>query len=115
MQYKAFISYKHASSSEFAERLELALKSYAKPLWRPPIAIFRDEKYMTPGLNLPQMIREALAQSEYLIYLASPEAAKSSWIKDELAQWCDDEDRRTRLIIYPDFRKYPSRGDIQGH
>jgi len=99
MRYKAFISYKHASSGAFAERLELALKSYAKPLWRPPLAIFRDEKYLKPGLDLPQMIRQALDESEYLIYLASPEAAKSSWIKDELAQWCADDNRRRRLII----------------
>jgi hypothetical protein len=53
MKYRAFISYKHASSSGFAERLELAIKAYAKPIWQPPAAIFRDEKYLRPGANLP--------------------------------------------------------------
>ncbi len=58
----AFISYKHAVSRGFAENLELALKAYAKPLWHSPIAIFRDEKYLRPGLDLPQMIQDALDQ-----------------------------------------------------
>jgi hypothetical protein len=77
MKYKAFISYRHATSKEFAENLELALKSYAKPLWHAPIAIFRDEKHLRPGPDLPKMIREALNESEFLVYLASPSAAGS--------------------------------------
>jgi len=44
-KFKAFISYKHISSTGFAENLELAIKAYAKPIYRPPIAVFRDEKY----------------------------------------------------------------------
>jgi hypothetical protein len=39
-RYKAFISYKHAASTRFAENLELALKAYAKPIYRPPMAAF---------------------------------------------------------------------------
>lgn len=99
MKYKAFISYKHASSSRFAENLELAVKAYAKPIWRPPIPIFRDEKYLQPGMDLPALIRRALDASEYLIYLASPEAARSAWVRDELESWCRDDARFERLII----------------
>src|SRR6266566_2600691 len=99
MKYRAFISYKHAVSREFAENLELALKAYAKPLWHPPIAIFRDEKYLRAGLDLPQMIKDALDQSEFLIYIASPEAAASSWVQDELMHWCSRLSRLEKLII----------------
>src|ERR1700752_795131 len=99
MKYKAFISYKHRASTKFTENLELALKSYAKPLWHPPMAIFRDEKYLRPGLDLPKMIRDALEQSEALIYIASPEAAASPWVQDELSQWCSSASRRQRFII----------------
>ena len=99
MKYRAFISYKHASSSGFAERLELAIKAYAKPIWQPPAAIFRDEKYLRPGANLPQMIKEALEQSDFLIYLASPEAALSPWVMDELSQWCAVPARVGKLIV----------------
>jgi hypothetical protein len=98
-RFKAFISYKHIASAGFAEALELAIKAYSKPVLRPPIAIFRDEKYLRPGVDLPSMIRHAIAESDYLIYLASPEAAISDWVKSELQQWCDDESRVERLII----------------
>jgi hypothetical protein len=99
MRYQAFICYKHVGSNAFAERLELALKAYAKPLWRAPIPIFRDEKYLKPGLDLPKMIKDALDQSDFLIYLASPSAASSPWVLDELDQWCSQPSRLGKLII----------------
>lgn len=99
MKYRAFISYKHIASTGFAENLELAIKAYAKPIWRPPMKVFRDEKYLRPGINLPALIRDSLDQSEYLIYLASPEAARSSWVQDELLDWCARQDRLKRLIV----------------
>jgi WD40 repeat protein len=99
VRYHAFISYKHARSSAFAERLELALKAYAKPFWQPPPPIFRDEKYLRPGLDLPKMISDALDASEFLVYLASPDAAESPWVQDELRHWCSDPARRQKLII----------------
>lgn len=99
MKYKAFISYKHISSTKFAEHLELAIKAYAKPIWRPPMPVFRDEKYLRPGVNLPELIRRALRDSEYLIYLASPQAAQSKWVRDELEFWCSDDQRLERLIV----------------
>jgi hypothetical protein len=98
-RYQAFISYKHVASSRFAENLELAIKAYAKPWLRPPIAIFRDEKYLRPGIDLPGMIERALAESRFLIYLASPKAAASRWVQRELMRWCADPERLERLII----------------
>src|ERR1700724_89592 len=73
--YKAFISYKHHVSTSFALRLEQVLKAYAKPLLARPIRIFRDEKHLAPGVDLPKLIVDALDESEFLILLASPEAA----------------------------------------
>lgn len=99
MKYRAFISYKHVSSTVFAENLELAVKAYAKPIWRPPMRVFRDEKYLRPGMDLPRLIRRALTASEYLIYLASPAAAQSAWVQDELEFWCQDDARFENLIV----------------
>src|SRR4029450_2077397 len=84
-RYRAFISYKHGRSRVFAERLESALMAYAKPLLGRPIAIFRDERHLRPGIDLPALIRSALTDSDFLIVLASPEAAASPWVNDELA------------------------------
>jgi TIR domain len=97
--YTAFISYKHASSTAFAARLEGALKGYAKPFSAPPIRIFRDEKHIAPGVDLPQMIVDALDASSFLILLASPEAAHSQWVHDEVDHWCGKLDRTQNLII----------------
>lgn len=102
MKYKAFISYKHSDRSRsHAEALERALKRYAKPLLRPPIKIFRDEKHMVPGsgVGLSELIRDGLINSEFLLFIAEKEAAESLWCKEELSYWCDTLGRRDQLII----------------
>jgi hypothetical protein len=98
-RYSAFISYKHETSTGFAAQLESALKSYAKPYLQRPIRVFRDERHLTPGINLPKLIEDALDASEYMILLASPEAAQSTWVHDELDRWCKHLRRADQLII----------------
>ena len=99
MAFKAFISYKHNVVSDFVKRFEYALKQYGKPVLSAPIRIFRDENHLRPGVNLPQLIRSALEDSEFLILLASPEAAASDWVKEELDIWCSTLERTESLII----------------
>lgn len=100
MKYRAFISYRHsANSRQHAEALERALKRYAKPLLRPPMSIFRDERILRPGHDLPGEIRRGLERSEYLIYLATAEAARSEWVQEELHIWCAVLGRSDRLLI----------------
>ena len=90
MKYQAFISYKHSDySRKQAQALEQSLKRYAKPLLKPPIKIFRDEKHMVPGEGLSQLIREGLDHSEYLLFLAEKQAAQSKWCQNELEYWCN--------------------------
>ncbi|MEP3476418.1 MAG: TIR domain-containing protein [Hyphomicrobiales bacterium] len=98
-KYKAFISYKHIASSSFAKNFESAIKRYSKPIWQKPMEIFRDEHYIVPGAPLDDIIGTALAKSEYLIYLASPEAALSPWVHDELNIWCKQKSRINNLIV----------------
>lgn len=98
-RYRAFISHRHHKQPAFVRRLELALKQYAKPLFRPPMRIFRDENHLSPGVDLPQLIKSALDESEFLILLASPEAAASIWVREELRHWCETLLRTDRLLI----------------
>nr|VFK35082.1 MAG: TIR domain-containing protein [Candidatus Kentron sp. LPFa] len=98
-RFTAFISYKHVSSTGFATQLERALKGYAKPLLARPRRIFRDEKHIAPGIDLPRLIEEALESSEFLSLLASPESARSPWVQDELDLWCRVLKRQERLIV----------------
>lgn len=99
MRYKAFISYSHGSTLKYAECLEQALKSYAKPFLARPIRIFRDEKHAVPGHDLPGQIRKALEASDFLILLGSQRAASSTWVEKELKYWCGDLGRTKHLIL----------------
>ena len=100
MRYLAFISYSHmVHSRAHAEALETAVKRYARPFLKAPIAIFRDERVLRPGDSLPIEIRRSLEASEYLIYLASQAAAESKWVVEELRTWCEDLGRKDKLII----------------
>jgi len=99
MPYAAFISYKHTTSSAFAEELELHVKRFARSRLAPPLRLFRDEQHLRPGEPLGPAIRTALVESEHLILLASPEAAASVWVRDELRIWCDELGRRDRLMV----------------
>lgn len=100
MKYRAFISYRHSELSRaHALALEGALKRYAKPLFKPPMRIFRDEQILRPGDDLPQTIRKALEASEWLFLLAEEGAADSPWVADELRIWCGELGRTDRLVI----------------
>ncbi len=102
MKYKSFISYRHSENGRrHAVALETALKRYAKPTLARPMPIFRDEKHMKPGINLPKLIQEGLENSEYLIFLAEKSSAGSQWCGEELEYWCNPAklNRTQNLII----------------
>ncbi|RYZ01834.1 MAG: TIR domain-containing protein [Myxococcales bacterium] len=98
MKYQAFISYKHGALP-LAQRLSVAMRQYAKPLFTLSPRIFRDEDYLVPEGDLPGLIRNALDTSEFLILLASPAAAASEWVREELQHWCTKLGRGDRMII----------------
>ncbi len=100
MKYKAFISYKHSTEGRtHAISIEKGLKQYARPILSPPMKIFRDEKRLSLGDDLPKSIKKGLANSEYLIFLASQESANSLWCQEELMYWCKELKRVENLII----------------
>ena len=67
-QYLTMLVRDEIRSKDFAEQLQYALKVYAKPTFKRPPKIFRDEKHFVPGSDLPALIRSALEDSEYLIW-----------------------------------------------
>lgn len=97
--YKAFISYKHHAGLPVAKVISDALRAYARPMLVAPPRIFRDEDHLVPASNLPQLIKDALRNSEYLVLLASPEATQSVWVQDEITIWCKEFQRVDRMII----------------
>jgi WD40 repeat protein len=88
MTYKAFISYSHAVDDKLAPALQSALHRFAKPFYRKrSIRIFRDRSSLQLTPQLWPAIQEALAESEYFLLMASPEAANSRWVQAEVDEW----------------------------
>ncbi len=91
--YKAFISYSHIDH-KYAAWLHKALEAYAIPRHlrqagslKRLTPIFRDKAELPASADLSETIKQALAQSEYLIVLCSPEAAASNWVNSEILEF----------------------------
>jgi WD40 repeat protein len=88
----AFISYSHADKKA-AEELQKVLDEFQlsdalkeKYPNRPEVLreIFRDDTGLPAGSNLTKEIQKQLEQSNYLIVICSPNAAKSEWVNKEI-------------------------------
>ena len=87
MRYKAFISYSH-TYLWLARTLQDALYRFGTPWYeRSGPRIFRDESGLAAGPDLWEILRAALSESEYFIYLASPESARSFYTQKEIEYW----------------------------
>jgi WD40 repeat protein len=87
MRYKAFISYSHTYLG-LARALQDALYRFGTPWYeRSGPQIFRDESGLAASPDLWEILRAALDESEYFIYLASPESAGSFYTQKEVGYW----------------------------
>jgi hypothetical protein len=87
MRYKAFISYSHTYLG-LARALQDALYRFGTPWYeRSGPQIFRDESGLAASPDLWEILRAALNESEYFIYLASPESARSFYTQKEIEYW----------------------------
>ena len=101
-RYFAFLSYSHRDE-HLAEWLHTQLEDFHVPRTlvgqisdNGPIPkrlrpIFRDEHELAAATDLGEEIQEALANSQFLIVLCSPDAARSRWTNAEIATF-----KRTR-------------------
>ncbi len=91
-KYDAFISYSHKLDEELAKRLQPGIERFAKPWYRMRrLRVFRDDASLSASPRLWESIERALAASEWLILLASPEAAQSPWIEREVQWWLENK------------------------
>ncbi|NHA14657.1 toll/interleukin-1 receptor domain-containing protein [Thioalkalivibrio sp. XN279] len=94
-RYRAFISYSHADKA-VAEWLHRALERYRLPsrlvgqqtgIGPVPARltpIFRDRDELSAAGHLSDTLRQALADSDFLIVIASVDAAASRWVDEEV-------------------------------
>ena len=98
--YNAFISYSHAADGQLAPAIQSALEKFAKPWYKiRALNIFRDESSLAATPKLWENIKTALDNSEYLIYMASPESASSKWVNKEIEFWLEYKDINSILIV----------------
>ncbi|GAA2967643.1 MULTISPECIES: TIR domain-containing protein [Streptomyces] len=88
MERDGFISYSHRRDMELAQALQRGLHTLARP-WtrRPVLSVFRDTTSLSANHDLWSSILTELERSRYFIYLASPEAAASRWVRKEIEFW----------------------------
>ncbi|RSM34356.1 hypothetical protein DMA12_48650 [Amycolatopsis balhimycina DSM 5908] len=97
--FDAFMSYSHERDGELAPFLQKEVERFATPWYRPRSSrIFRDNANLTANNALWKSIEEALRTSRWFVYLASPEAAASRWVDEEVAWWLANRSPE-RLII----------------
>ncbi len=100
MAYDAFISYSHAGDAELAAALEQGLERLARPWYRlRAISVFRDQSDLALTPHLWSTIVATLAESRFLIVLASPESAASPWVNKEVAHWCETRGTEQLLVV----------------
>ena len=94
-RYRAFISYSHGDE-RWARWLQRALEKYKLPkslrAAHPHIPaslfpIFRDRDELASSTDLSESIQRAMADSDAMILVCSPESAKSHWVNEEIRRF----------------------------
>ncbi len=100
MRYDAFISYSHAGDADLAASLQSSLQRFARPWYKTQaLRVFRDKTGLSANPALWNSIVSALEQSEYLLLLASPQAAASKWVNQEVAWFLKNRTPERVLIV----------------
>jgi MTH538 TIR-like domain (DUF1863) len=88
VEYDAFISYSHVADVHVAMALQRGLQRLAKPWYRRrALRVFRDESDLTASPKLWSSIAAAIDRSDAFLLMASPEAAESKWVAQEVRRW----------------------------
>ncbi|KOY57546.1 TIR domain-containing protein [Streptomyces sp. XY332] len=99
----AFISYSHQQDVPLAEALQRGLHRLARPWTRRQIvSVFRDTTSLAAASDLGAAILHELGQSRYFVYIASPAAAQSRWVRAEIEFWLEHRPMDHFLIAVSD-------------
>src|SRR3954447_3456820 len=97
--YAASISNTPAPNKPIAGALQTVVQRLGKPWYRRrALRVFRDDTSLSATPELWSSIEQALAQSRFLILLASPQAAASVWVGKEVAYWLEHKSPGTLMI-----------------
>ena len=99
-RYQGFMSYSHAADGKLAPAIHSALHRIAKPWYRlRSMRVFRDKSSLSANPALWPTIQQALGESDFFLLLASPEAANSRWVQQEVAWWVENRPGDKVLVL----------------
>jgi WD40 repeat protein len=100
LRYNAFLSYSHAGDADLAASIQSSLQRFARPWYKTyALRVFRDKTGLSANPALWNSIARALDESEYLLLLASPQAAASKWVDQEVAWFLRNRTPDKLLIV----------------
>jgi WD40 repeat protein len=98
-RYDAFISYSHSAAVGLPAALQRGLERFAKKAWQPRVLrVYRDETDLSASPGLWPEIQQALDDARFLVLLASPAAARSPWVEQEVGRWLATKGPESILI-----------------
>ena len=115
VRFDAFISYSHAADGQLAPALRDGLEQLARPwLRRRALRVFHDSTGLAATPGLWSTIATALGSTRFFVLLASPEAASSSWVQQEVAHFLEvgAADRLLIVLTGGDCKWDAARGDF---
>src|SRR5215831_10142447 len=115
MSYRAFISYSNEADAELASAVQSALHNFARPWYRiRALHIFRDKTSLAANPALAASLEKAVRNCDYLLLFASPQAARSPWVRQEIDWWLRDHSVENMLILLAggDIVWNPEEGDF---
>lgn len=100
-RFHVFISYAREASSELALDVQTGLERFAKP-WNKlrAVRVFRDDASMSANTALWTTIQRALQESEWFVLVATPPAAASEYVNNEVAWWVTHKGAHRLLLVH---------------
>ena len=98
--YAGFLSYSHSVDEDLAPALQTSLEQFGR-VWyrRRALRIFRDTANLAATPDLWNSIQQALARSDWFILLASPESARSIWVRREVDWWLTNRSPARVIVV----------------
>ncbi|MGW5142252.1 hypothetical protein ACWEPH_24590 [Nocardia beijingensis] len=98
--YGAFLSYSGDRDRAVLPLVQNAIEKLPRPWYRfPRMRIFLDYSGVSIGPGLEDKIVAGLSRSQWLVVVASPEAARSEWVDREIEWWLANRSPETILLV----------------